>query len=131
MDVGNPSNLARLQSLYGNDADRMRKDIAAIRISDEETLGEIRRTYNQTRVILDPHTAVGVAAARKYLERKSSSSPVIVAATAHPAKFPEIIEQAIGVKIPLPQSLQEALQRPRQSTKIAPLFSELESLLRS
>lgn len=129
MDVGNPSNLARLQFLYENNVDRMRQDMTAIRISDEETLDEIRRTYDQTRYILDPHTAVGVAAARKYLDHHGFSSPVIVAATAHPAKFPEIIEQVLGVKIPLPSALQEALQRPKQTVAIAPTYSEFKSLL--
>ncbi|MGH2568117.1 MAG: threonine synthase [Bacteroidota bacterium] len=129
IDVGNPSNLARLQFLYENSVDRMRRDMTAVRISDEETLSEIRRTYDQTRYILDPHTAVGVAAARKHLERRQSSSPIIVAATAHPAKFPEIVEQALGVQIPLPPALQEALGRPKQAVKIAPTFSEFKSLL--
>ncbi|HEY4611779.1 MAG TPA: threonine synthase, partial [Bacteroidota bacterium] len=64
MDVGNPSNLTRLQALYGNDVGRIRQDISSQRVSDEETIAEIRRTYDQTRVVLDPHTAVGVAAAR-------------------------------------------------------------------
>lgn len=131
MDVGNPSNLARLQALYQNNIDRMREEITAIRISDEETLDEIRRMYDQTRYIVDPHTAVGIAAARKYLDRKGVVTPLIIAATAHPAKFPEIIEQALGVQIPLPQPLQDALLRPKQSVTIDPKFSELRALLMS
>ncbi len=129
MDVGNPSNLARLQALYQNDAARMRADITAMRISDEETLGEIRRTYNESKCILDPHTAVGVAAARKFAQHRRPSSPVVVAATAHPAKFPEIIEQALGVKIPLPAALQDLLQRQKQSTVIPATYSLLKELL--
>lgn len=129
MDVGNPSNLARLQALYQNDLSRMRQEITATCISDEETLHEIRRTHNQTQYILDPHTAVGVAAARKYLDRRRSSLPIIVAATAHPAKFPEIIEQALGIQIPLPASLQETLHRPKNTVKIESNFSALKALL--
>jgi threonine synthase len=129
MDVGNPSNLARLQALYQNDVARMRSDVTAMRISDEETLGEIRRTYNESKYILDPHTAVGVAAARKFSQHRRPSSPVVVAATAHPAKFPEIIEQALGVKIPLPAALQDILQRQKHSTAIAATYSLLKELL--
>lgn len=129
MDVGNPSNLARLRALYQDDLSRMRREMTATRISDEETLHEIRRTHDQTRSILDPHTAVGVAAARKYLERRRSSLPIIVAATAHPAKFPEIIQQALGIQIPLPASLQEALHRPKNTVKIESNFSALKALL--
>jgi threonine synthase len=128
MDVGNPSNFARLQMLFRQDVEQMRKEISAVRVSDEETLMEIRRTYEQTRSVVDPHTAVGLAAARRHLEHRGSS-PLIVAATAHPAKFPEIIEQALGVRVPLPNILQEALRRPKQATTIAPKFSELKALL--
>ncbi len=59
MDVGNPSNMARLQHLYNEDIALMRQDIEAIPISDRETLEEIRTTYHSTKYILDPHTAVG------------------------------------------------------------------------
>lgn len=131
MDVGNPSNLARLQALYWNDVDRMRDEITAMRVSDEETLEEIRRTYDRTRYIADPHTAVGIAAARRYLDRKGAATPLVLAATAHPAKFPEIIEQALGLQIPLPQPLQDALQRPKQSVSIEPTFADLKALLMS
>lgn len=129
MDVGNPSNLARIQALYRNNVGRMREEIAAIRVSDEETLDEIRRTYDRTRYTADPHTAVGLAAARRSLDRHGVATPLVIAATAHPAKFPEIIEQALGVQIPLPQPLQDALQRPKQSIKIDPKFSEFKALL--
>lgn len=124
MDVGNPSNLARIQVLYHNNIERMRKEISAVSVSDKETLAEIRRTYDETGVILDPHTAVGVAAARQ-----QSGRPTIVAATAHPAKFPETIERAIGVKLPLPTPLEEALKKPKQSVRIPASYPELVSKL--
>jgi threonine synthase len=128
MDVGDPSNLARLQKLYGNNIDRISKDIEAMSINDEETLSEIRSTYKRTQYILDPHTAVGVAAARKTLSNRKHQK-VIVAATAHPAKFPEVINKAIGVDVTLPPSLQEALNKPKQSTRIAADYAEWKGLL--
>lgn len=131
MDVGHPSNFARLQALYRNSVENMRKEITAIRVSDEETLEEMRRTYDRSRYIADPHTTVGIAAARKYLDRKEIATPLVIAATAHPAKFPEIIEQALGIQLPLPQSLRDALQRPKQSITIEPSFSRLKALLLS
>jgi len=129
MDVGNPSNLTRLQSLYRDDVVRMRQNIEAISITDPETLEEIRSTYRTNKHILDPHTAVGVAAARRVLERGSDSNPIIVAATAHPAKFPEIVRTAIGTTILLPEALKKALTRTKQSTPIRAAYSEWKQLL--
>lgn len=117
MDVGNPSNFSRLQKLYQNDLPRMAKDITSVSISDEETLSEIRLTYERTNVILDPHTAVGVSAMRK-TSNDTPDSPVIIAATAHPSKFPEVIAKAIRQNIPLHPYLKEALNGGKQSQKI-------------
>jgi threonine synthase len=129
MDVGNPSNLARLQSLYEDNLRRIRQEIEAIPISDPETLEEMQATYKNHRRILDPHTAVAVAAARKIASRGESREPIIVASTAHPAKFPEIVKSAIGVDVPLPQQLEDALRRPKKSVAIAPGYDEWKQLL--
>lgn len=130
MDVGNPSNLARLQSLYANDVQHLRRDIDAVSVSDEETLQEIRRTYEKANYILDPHTAVGVAAARRAQEWMTNTPPIIVAATAHPAKFLDVVKKAIDVEVPLPAALREAINRPRHSIKIRGEYSEWKRVLR-
>ena len=129
MDVGNPSNFARLQALYGYNLDAMKRDIASTSVSDDETLDEIRRTYGQSGTILDPHTAVGVAATRKLKTTHSFSRSTIVVGTAHPAKFPDVVEKALHVTIPLPKQLQVALQRVKQSTKIASDYHHVRQLL--
>jgi threonine synthase len=129
MDVGNPSNFARLQALYGYNIDAMKSDIASISISDEETLVEMRRTYERSGTILDPHTAVGVAATRKLKTTHSSSRSTIVVGTAHPAKFPNVVKKAIGVTIPLPKQLQEALQHTKRSTRIPADYDRMKQLL--
>jgi threonine synthase len=131
MDVGNPSNFARLQALYAFNLDRMRRDLDAMSISDKETLEEIRRTYDATGYVLDPHTAVGVAAARRGKQSAGAPLPFIVAATAHPGKFPDVIERALGKRPELPRVLQQALERPKQSIRIPPVYEDLALLLRS
>ncbi|MBS4029296.1 MAG: threonine synthase [Ignavibacteriales bacterium] len=132
MDVGNPSNLSRIQFLYGNDVQKMKTDIEAMSISDEETLNEIRETYKRTKYILDPHTAVGVCAFRKRSQKPEvRNQSIIVAATAHYAKFPEVVEKAIGEKIILPPILENALHKTKQSTFIPANYDELKALLLS
>ena len=76
---------------------------------DEQTRAEIRRTYEATGQILDPHTAVGVAAARA--ARRDPEVPMICLATAHPAKFPDAVEQAIGIRPDLPAHLADLFDR--------------------
>ena len=129
MDVGNPSNLTRLQVLYNNNLANFRQDIDGVSISDEETLNEIHFTYTTANSILDPHTAVGVAAARKAREWMTNPPPIIVAATAHPAKFVDVVKKAIGADVPLPVALQEAASRPKHSIKIRGRYSEWRALL--
>jgi threonine synthase len=128
MDVGNPSNFARLQALYHGNLEVMKRDIVATSVSDEETLIEMRRTYEFSGHILDPHTAVGVAATRK-LKTTPRSKPTIVAGTAHPAKFQDVVRKALGIVVPLPQQLQDALQRTKQSTKISAEYARVRELL--
>jgi threonine synthase len=79
---------------------------------DDATRAEIRRTYEATGVVIDPHTAVGVAAARA--ARRDPAVPMICLATAHPAKFPDAVEQAIGLRPELPAHLADLFERPER-----------------
>ena len=127
MDVGNPNNFARLQSLYGSHPEAMSVDISADSISDLETLEEIRRTHTETGYMLDPHTAVGIAVARRL--KLPTDVPVIIPATAHPAKFDETMKTALGVDVPLPGVLQEALRHPKLSTRIPADYGRWKTFL--
>lgn len=125
MDVGDPSNLSRLQHLSGNDLNQLRALIEPQVVSDEETLNEIRQTYEQSGRIIDPHTAVGMAAARRTPGMK------IIAATAHPAKFPEVIQRAISATPGPPPSLKEAMGRPTVSIRIPVSAEAVKEILLS
>ncbi|MBI5473904.1 MAG: threonine synthase [Ignavibacteriae bacterium] len=129
MDVANPGNLARLQCLYKHDVRLLRNDIDAVSISDEETIAEIRRTYETRSTILDPHSAVGVAAARKAQQWMTNAPPIIVTAPAHPAKCADIVQEAIGTTIPLPSTLQESMNRPTHTITMPARYSEVRRLL--
>jgi threonine synthase len=129
MDVGHPSNLARLRALYNNDVQSMRGHIKTTSISDEETIDEIRRTYEKRNYILDPHTAVGVAAIEKLKQNKGDSFPIMVTATAHPAKFPEVIKKAISIDIELPVALREAMLKTKLCRRISSNYEDLKEIL--
>jgi threonine synthase len=75
--------------------------------SEERTCSEIRRVHAETGIVIDPHTAVGVAAAREL----APAGPMVALATAHPAKFPDAVERAIGLRPALPPRLADLMQR--------------------
>jgi threonine synthase len=83
--------------------------LSAERVSDAETLEEMRRTRAETGWIVCPHTAVGLAAARR---QKPRDGVIVSLATAHAAKFPETVEQALAVKVGLPDRAAEFTSRP-------------------
>ncbi len=126
MDIGISSNFERyLFELVDHDSDRLhglmqkfqwegkfdvdqdmlnraRQDFSAYRLNDEDTKKDIKATYKATGEIIDPHSIIGVSAARKEGFREA---PIVVLATAHPAKFPDAIHSALGVEPPLPDEL--------------------------
>ena len=93
----------------------------------------MRQVHDQDRRLIDPHTAVGVAAARRLRERGAvlgaDGSPVVVLATADAGKFPETVQRATGVVPPVPAPLQELLERPKQATPLAPSFPDLRAFI--
>ncbi len=121
MNVGHPSNLARLVALYGGmmdekgvissqaDLERMRKELYSVSITDEVTRQTIKNTFDSYKVLLEPHGSVGWAALQSYLkdEGKDSDSEQLFVSieTAHPAKFPEEINRLLGFDPVLPPSL--------------------------
>ena len=91
----------------------IRAEFDASRCSEAECEAEMARTWRESGVLLDPHTAVGVHAARAAL-RRDPNTPVVALATAHPAKFPEAVERATGVRPALPPHLADLMQRPER-----------------
>ena len=87
---------------------------AGTRADDDQTLATIRRLYETTGLLVDPHTAVALAGAAA--ERGDPTVPMITVATAHPAKFPDAVERATGLRPALPPRLADLMQRPERVT---------------
>ena len=100
---------------------------AACSLSDEETLAVIAREHAATGELLDPHTAVGVAAARSL----DSDVPVVALATAHPAKFPEAVERATGLRSSLPPRLADIATRPERVAKLPNDLKAVQNFVRA
>ncbi|HYF08758.1 MAG TPA: threonine synthase [Acetobacteraceae bacterium] len=99
-------------------------------LDDDGTLAEIRRLHREAGYLADPHTAIGAAAARS-LAPADRAIPVIVAATAHPAKFPDAVERATGVRPPLPARLADLYDREERFTVLPNDLPSVEAAVRS
>jgi threonine synthase len=131
MDVGAPSNFERMQWIYGGDLGALRRDIVGYAYDDARVVAEIERVYRQHGYLLDPHGAIGWLALNQVLAAAAPGTPGVFLATAHPAKFREVVEPAIGEPVPLPEALASAIGRPRFSVKLSSDYADLRTLLRS
>ncbi len=119
MDVGNPSNMERLRWLYP-DVEKLKKDAAAISVSDKEIREKITASYKTNGEIWCPHTAVGLVA-----KEKLGGENWITVATAHAAKFETIVEPLIGKAVEIPEAFKSQLARKPFSREIP---ADLKSL---
>ena len=128
MDVGDPSNFARMLSLYGNSREEMCRDVRGISSSDKQTEAAIIRVYAQTGYVLDPHTAVGMIGLETVLAEKPDLSGIVLA-TAHPAKFRETVDALLPQPQILPSQLASVMAKEKRSTVLPPDFAAVKELL--
>ncbi len=129
MDVGDPSNFARILHLYAEDLGALRGDVTGRCYDDDTTRRAIAEVDREHGYLMDPHTAVGYLALRDTLAGEDAAALGIVLATAHPAKFGEVVEPVIGREIELPPQLAERLEEPVLSEPLARDISELKRRL--
>jgi threonine synthase len=127
MDVGNPSNMERLRALFGSTD--LNTIVRAVSVTDDQIEQEIRAHSARFGAAICPHTATACYAYRQLDDEERRMKDWIVVATAHPAKFEQIVEPLTGRKLPLPESLQEMLERPVRSVAIEPDLSSFDAAL--
>jgi threonine synthase len=130
MDVGAPSNFERVQALYSSDLEALRRDIVGAAYEDAQVTAEIASVHRKHGYLLDPHSAIAWLALKDRLAGEREAQGVFLA-TAHPAKFREVVEPAIGKSIELPRPLADALSRPRRSVSMPATYAALEEFLRA
>ena len=98
-------------------------------LDDEATLAEIRRLHQQAGYLADPHTAIGIAAARAHMA--GHGIPMVAMATAHPAKFPDAMQRATGQRPALPAALADLYDRPERYTRLPADLAAIEAAVRA
>lgn len=132
MDVGNPSNFYRITELLSNkhNAPEIQNLIFGASISDAETRVAISSCYTKHNYVLDPHTAVGAVALSKYLERTPRHvGPSVVVATAHPAKFSDVVKEVLATPPQLPEALQQVLRKNEHYIELPNSYQALKNAL--
>jgi threonine synthase len=128
MDVGNPSNFARMQELYPT-VSAMQQDIFGASFSDNDTIAAIQELYRRYAYIAEPHGAIGYLGLQAYQSTRLHRTNSIFLATAHPAKFADIVQPLLPVPISVPERLQEALNKPKMAILMPNKFESLKSFL--
>ena len=127
MDVGNPSNMERLRWLFCG-VEGLRAEFDAVPVSDDEIRATIRRDHRELAQTWCPHTATAAHVYRQLSPERRRQRWVLVA-TAHPAKFDEVVEPLIGASVPVPAALAELLALPSVQREIEPTLEALRGVL--
>ena len=118
MDVSDPSNFVRIQKIFNNDIQKIKKTLKAYSFNDNQTREAIKDVYNRNNYLMDPHSAIGYLGIKSYLSNHSTNSSGIFLSTAHPIKFKEQVEKSIGKEIPMPSRLKGIMGKSKRSIEI-------------
>lgn len=128
MDVGNPSNFPRLLALYGGDEDLLKANVDGFFYDDEQTVGAIQKMKKQG-YILDPHGAVGYLGLLDFMSKNPGYLGVFLE-TAHPGKFRDVVEKALGEEVILPERLSQFLKGEKKVIPMGKEFGEFKEFLK-
>lgn len=142
MNVGHPSNLARLVAVYGGRMDErgdvhrapdlaaMQRELFSTSVSDEQTVTTMRQVWTDHRLLLEPHGAVGWRGFRDYENVEPlDGTPAVVIETAHPAKFPDEIERTLGFSPEVPPAIARAEREPEDYDRLGPDYAAFREYL--
>ena len=127
MDVGAPSNFERLYTLLAQE--ELETRLWGSSVSDDATKARMKEVYEGTGYVACPHTAVGLEAAARFREKTGDANPVITLATAHPAKFPEVVGETLGIPAPKDESLEALWEQETRVEALAPTLEALREVL--
>ncbi|WP_440951906.1 threonine synthase [Methanococcoides sp. FTZ1] len=142
MNVGHPSNLARLIAIYGGvmdeqgnisklpDMEKLNGDIFSTSVTDEDTMALVKQFYEENNIFIEPHGAVGIKGLMDYRAATNDNTLAVTLETAHPAKFPAEVKSAIGIEPEPPQSLKEIEEKEEHMEFLDTDYEKFKSYLK-
>ncbi|MEJ7646912.1 MAG: threonine synthase [Chryseolinea sp.] len=129
MDVGNPSNIVRMIDLYKGDIEAMVSGIKGYAFSDDETKEAMNTVFAEHHYTMDPHGAIAYMGVKRFMEESNLPCTGIFLETAHPAKFKEVVEAAIGEPVAVPPTLQKFLSREKKTIRLDKDFEAIKDFM--
>ena len=126
MDVGNPSNFIRIQELFNNDLESLKKAFSSYSFTDDETRETMKMIYNNSGYVADPHGAVGYLGLKKHGLKENEFG--VFLETAHPVKFLDIVEETLPVKVEIPEQIKKVIDNKKVAIK-ASSYEDLKGFL--
>jgi threonine synthase len=126
MDVGDPSNFARVLDLYGGSHQAISEEISGVSYTDKQIAETLKACKKETGYLLDPHGACGYRALKEMLQPGEVG---VFLETAHPAKFLETVEGILGEKVEIPEKLQEFMKGEKKSEPMTKVFADFKAYL--
>lgn len=126
MDVGNPSNFIRIQELFDNDLEALKSAFSSYSFSDDETRETMKKIYNNSGYVADPHGAVGYLGLKKHGLKENEFG--VFLETAHPVKFLDVVEKTLPVKVEIPEQIKKVINNTKVAIKAA-TYEDLKAYL--
>jgi len=127
MDVGNPSNFARMKDIYQSDLELFKEDLLGYWFNDEQTKEGIKEVYEKYNYVIDPHGAVGYLAHKDYFGKSTESGVGIILETAHPSKFLDVVEPVLDIEVDIPERLAILKDKTKVATPMSTSFADFKS----
>lgn len=129
MDVGNPSNFVRMTRFFNDDWNEVKETVSGYYYNDEQTRATMREVFDETGYVLCPHTAVAYRGLQEYRKESGKDFTGIFLATAHPAKFLNLVENTLEQSVSIPERLRVLLSLDKKSIQISADFQQFKSYL--
>lgn len=126
MDVGNPSNFIRIQQLFNNDLEALKKSFSSYSFTDDETRETMKKIFDSSGYVAEPHGAVGYLGLKKYGLQENEFG--VFLETAHPVKFLDVVESTLPVKVAIPAQIQKVINNKKVAIK-ASSYEDLKAFL--
>ena len=126
MDVGNPSNFIRIQELFNNNLELLKRSFSSYSFSDTETRATMKEIYTNTGYVAEPHGAVGYLGLKKHGLKEDEYG--VFLETAHPVKFLDVVEKTLPIQVKIPEQIQKVINNKKVAVQIAD-YVDLKSFL--